>query len=363
MIDARLEGLETEERRHTLSTAAGWKLFAESEKRPKPPTLTRTDLDQMSAQSVRIYERARQVWHANIGPIATSAVKEAHASLQEAVDANAQDNGKARPSPVLDAHPGLGKTTVATSFAAVHHRDAISLYGERTPEGNRRVPVLYLSLDAQTTLRKVGAMMLRAFGHPVQSGNAQDLAVRAADCINGCRTTLIVFDDVHFLNLSRGEDRAVSNHFKWLANEIPATIFYVGVGLEHGGFFDEGLTPERSLYSQTARRWTRLTIEPFELRTPAGRQTWTSLLKTIEQDLVLIDKWPGMLAKDLHEYLFVRSSGNFQSLMTLIARGCTRAVASGAECLNEAVLDGVRNDEASERRRKEIATELRAVPA
>jgi hypothetical protein len=359
----QLNDLETEERRHPLSTADGWREFAEQPGRPRPPDLTRQEIEGLSTTDARRYSRARKVWHANIGPIATSAVISLHESLNEMVAANAQDNGKARPSPALDALPGLGKTTVATSFAALHHRTEIEVHGGRTPEGHRRIPVLYVSLDARTTLRKLGTMMLRFYGHPVTRGNAQDLAVRVADCINACRTSLIVFDDVHFLNLHRPDEMAVANHFKWLANEFPATIFYVGVGLEHGGFFDEGKTPDRSLYSQTARRWTRLTLEPFELSSSKGRRVWTSLLKAIESELVLADKWPGMLAKDLSEYLFVRSSGNFQSLMTLIARGCTRAVESGAERLDERVFDPVRNDEASERRRKEIAAELRMVPA
>ncbi len=359
----QLDHLETEERRHPLSTADGWREFAERPRRPRPPDLAREEIDRLSTRDARRYSRARKVWHANIGPIATSAVMALHASLDEMVAANAQDNGKARPSPVLDALPGLGKTTVATSFAARHHRAEIEIHGDRTPEGHRRIPVLYVSLDARTTLRKLGSMMLRFYGHPVRSGNAQDLATRVADCINACRTTLIVFDDVHFLNLHRRDELEVANHFKWLANEFPATIFYVGVGLEHAGFFDEGMTPDRSRFSQTARRWTRLTLDPFELSSPGGRRVWTSLLKAIEGELVLADKWPGMLAKDLSEYLFVRSSGNFQSLMTLIARGCTRAVENGAERLDEQVLDRVRNDEASERRRKEIAAELRMVPA
>jgi hypothetical protein len=74
----------------------------------------------------------------------------------------------------------------------------------------------------------------------------------------------------------------------------------------------------------------------------------------IERDLVLADSYPGMLANDLAEYLFARSTGHFASLMTLIMRGCRRAIASGQERLTATLLDGVKNDEAAERARKEL---------
>ena len=49
--------------------------------------------------------------------------------------------------------------------------------------------------------------------------------------------------------------------------------------------------------------------------------------------MVLADKRPGMIVDDLSDYLFARSTGHIGSLMTLINRGCQRAVRSGAENL------------------------------
>lgn len=66
-----------------------------------------------------------------------------------------------------------------------------------------------------------------------------------------------------------GHERNVSNHLKWLANELPVTFIYTGVGLAERRFFAEGLTGENAALTQTARRWTRLDPPPFEITSPA----------------------------------------------------------------------------------------------
>jgi hypothetical protein len=75
-----------------------------------------------------------------------------------------------------------------------------------------------------------------------------------------------------------------------------------------------------------------------------------------------------MVAGDLADYLFARSTGHFASLMTLIIRGCRRAVRTGTEKLTCDLLDQVRNDAAAEAARQELLAafdtgRLRARPA
>ena len=68
----------------------------------------------------------------------------------------------------------------------------------------------------------------------------------------------------------------------------------------------------------------------------------------------MADKRPGMLADELSDYLFARSTGHIGSLMTLINRGCQRAVRTGEEKLTTELLDKVRIDAASEKARHEL---------
>ena len=72
-----------------------------------------------------------------------------------------------------------------------------------------------------------------------------------------------------------------------------------------------------------------------------------------------------MIAGDLTEYLFARSTGHFASLMSLISRGCYRAVRTGAESLTAGLLDAVRIDQAAEDARGQLqaATTPRRPPA
>jgi hypothetical protein len=170
---------------------------------------------------------------------------------------------------------------------------------------------------------------------------------------------------VHFLDVTRRDGREVANHFKWLASVFPVTFLFVGVGLRARGLLDEGLAGADAAYSQTARRWNVLTIDPFEITTSAGQRIWRQLLLGIERELILARSWRGMIASDLPEYLFARSSGHFASLMSLISRGCYRAVRTGAESLTTALLDAVRIDQAAEDARGQLraAIETRVPPA
>ena len=77
------------------------------------------------------------MWHANLGPISTPQMMAFQADLDEIVEANRQDGDKVKGAAVLDAYPGLGKTTAAVTFGRSFHRRQIDLYG---PSTTRRPP-------------------------------------------------------------------------------------------------------------------------------------------------------------------------------------------------------------------------------
>jgi hypothetical protein len=64
--------------------------------------------------------------------------------------------------------------------------------------------------------------------------------------------------------------REVANHFKWLANVFPVTFLFVGVRLRARGLLDEGLTGADAAFSQTARRWDVLTVDPLQAGSKPG---------------------------------------------------------------------------------------------
>jgi len=150
----------------------------------------------------------------------------------------------------------------------------------------------------------------------------------------------------------------VSNHFKYIANEFPVTLLMVGVGLTAKGLFSEGDSFDDAPLAQTGRRTTPLGMQPFLIDTDQQREEWRHLLLAAERKLVLAGKFPGMLADELPDYLFARSTGHIGSLMTLITRGCQRAVRTGAERLDRELMDKVKNGAAAEKGRHELELAL-----
>ncbi|MFE2744190.1 ATP-binding protein [Streptomyces scopuliridis] len=343
------------ERAYSLSIKRGWNRYATEPDRVPPALLSTRELAALSSRARLEYEEHRAVWHANIGPIRTPQLHSVHEDLWNVLKSNRQDGDKVRPSVVIDAFPGLGKSTIATSFGRDFHRTQIDRYGPLTEDGQERVPVVRIQLTDRTNRRDFNSALCRFFTLPgYDSGNANQLGNRAADAILSCETKLIIVDDVHFLDMRRRDDRAVANHFKSLASTFPVTFLHVGVGLEARGLLDEGLGDDDEDLAQNGRRLTPLTVEPFEVKTEPGRRIWRDLLLAVEKSVVLANTHRGMIADELSDELFARSTGHFASLMALIARGCERAIKDGEERLTVDVLNRVKNDAAAEKARLDM---------
>ena len=339
----------------TLSRKEGFRDFVNAPVRVQPELLTARALGELSEQARAEYDARRRKWHANLGPFKTPQLAAIHDDLEDIVASNDQDGDKPKGAVAIDAYPGLGKTTAVLDFAKKFHLREIAENGAVTDSGGERWPVCRVGLAGNTGMVAFNKAMLGFYAHPGKSrGSADDYAYRALDCVLSCETKILIIDDLHFLRWRNTAGVEISNHFKYIANEFPVTLIYVGVDLDKRGlFFDGQATSDRAI-AQTARRTTKLSMGPFGIRTDRQRLHWHLLLLTVEQRVVLVNKRPGMLAHDLSDYLFARSTGHIGSLMTLINRGCWRAIRSGVECLDGDLLDEVKTDAGSESRRAEF---------
>ncbi len=339
----------------TLARKEGWQRFVNTAARIPPEPLNRTQLESLSEEAFDEYNRQRREWHANLGPIKTPQLAALHEDLWDIVDSNAQDGDKAKGAVAIDAFPGLGKTTSVLDFAKKFHRREVKELGAETNVGDERWPVCRVGLTGNTGMVEFNRAMLAFFAHPgMTRGNAAHYAHRALDCVLSCETKLLIVDDLHFLRWRNTVGVEISNHFKYIANEFPVTLVFVGVGLTKRGLFSEGHSYEDAVIAQSGRRTTKLNMLPFEIDNDASRREWRQMLLAIEQRVTLAEKRPGMLADELSDYLFARSTGHIGSLMTLINRGCQRAVRTGAESLSRELMDQVKNDAASEKARQEL---------
>lgn len=354
-----IEPFEGDDRQYTPTRLPGWLQEVNGPDRIQPPQFTRVQLADLSRRDLLVHDDNREVWHANIGPIDTPQLIALHDALAEIVESNRQDGDKTKPAALVDAYPGLGKSTAVRDYGRKLFRKQVALRGETTPSGDRRVPVIYIALSGNTQIRGLNAAICRFYGLPT-SGNTDTLAERAVDAVLSMKTAAIIIDDIHFLAGANSNSVRMANQLKYLANVFPVTLIYVGVGVQQRGVLREGFSGKQTELAQFGRRTTPLTLLPFQIEDDEGRQHWHTLLKTIEQKLVLAEKYPGMLARDLSDYLFARSTGHFASLMALINRGCLRAIRSGHERLDEDLMNQVKNDAAAEAARKELEAEIAA---
>lgn len=336
-------------------------LFAETPPRAQPEQLTLRQVKALSEQAKADRARRLRVWHANLGPFETPQLTDLHEDLWDIIDSNAQDGDKVKGAIAIDAFPGLGKTTAVMAFARRYHLREIAEKGRFTSDGHERLPVCRVGLTGNTGMKDLNRALLEFYGHPGRNrGTSAQMAYRALDCIQSCHCRLLIIDDLHFLRWGRTNGIEVSNHFKYIANEFPVTLLMVGVGLAAKGLFSEGDSYDNAPLAQTARRTTKLDMKPFRTNNDRHRREWRRLLLATERKLALADKFPGMLADELSDYLFARSTGHIGSVMTLINRGCQRAVRTGAERLDRELMDRVKNDVAAEKARRELELALEA---
>ncbi len=345
----------------TLARKEGWAAFVNAVPRQRPESLTRSAIRALGDAAANDYNLRRREWHANLGPLKTPQLAALHEDLWDILDSNLQDGDKAKGAVAIDSAAGLGKTTAALAFGKDFHLREVAERGPRTAEGDERWPVCRVGLTGNTTMKDFNLAMLEFFAHPgVTRGTAAQYIRRALDCVLLCDVRLLIVDDLHFLRWRLSSGVEISNHLKYIANEFPVTLLLIGVGLEAGGLLSEGRSYSDAVLAQTGRRTTVLDIRPFLVSTEEGRREWRQLLLAIEERLVLADTTPGMLAEHLSDYLYARSTGHIGSLMTLINRGCQRAVRTGTERLTASRLDNVKNDAAAAKARQGLDAAIRA---
>lgn len=349
---------------YSTATYEGWRRFAERQSPPRPEQLSFAAIGRFSEAERRRYNRARAIWHASI-LLRTPQVDQVHEQLEDLLGSNLQGPGFVRPAAAIDAPPSLGKSTTLDAFGRSFYLAEINEFGYHVDEHEdvMRLPVCKITLTGDMTIKGLHLLIDRFYAHPAATAASRgrmpsrDLAASAAECVRRHETRLILIDDIHFLNPRTENGEKVANELKWLANEYPATFLYAGVGLEAKSLFSEGQGKGGLALAQTGRRWKQLKLDPFDPTLRGGDQTWHDTLLAIERKLVLARMRQGMLT-ELHDYLYIRTTGVIGSLMQLIREGSTRAIRTGQEHLDEALLERVRIDDAAEKARGATAAKI-----
>lgn len=339
----------------STATYEGWQRYVEYDRGQMPDRLTRAQLQKLTDAARGEYNVSRTNWHANI-LIRTPQVDSVHEHLGDLVDSNAQGMGFVRPAAAIDSPPSLGKSTTMDTFGKAFYLAHMRQFGPYVDNDQDilRIPVCKITLPGEITIKALHLQIDRFYAHPTATTAdvrgrlpSRDLAASAAESVRRHATRLMLIDDIHFLNPRTENGEKVANELKWLANEYPATFVFAGVGLKARGLFSEGHGADGAALAQTGRRWTHLKVDPFDVTAPGGDQVWHDTLLAIERNLVLSHIRPGMLT-NMHDYLFIRSTGVIGSLMSLMRLGAARAVRTGREQLDEELLEKVLINDAAE---------------
>ena len=350
-------------RRELLSRYEGWRQFAEAPAIEPPERLSLKQVRALGDQAREEYEFRRGEFHSSF-LVKTPQNERLNVRLWDVADANQQGPDRVKGAAVIDAPPGLGKSTAVNAFGRAFHLKQIARHGRDLDDGQTlHIPVCRVGFAGNMTTRALNEAILNFYNHPSADASKsrylrnRNLAALAAESVMRHGTRLIIVDDVHFLKIHTDEGVAVANELKWLANEYPATFLFTGVNMMGTGLLSESKQSDQMAMSQTARRWTLLTLPPFAHPVGQDRRSWISLLGSIESRLVLANAGPAMLRAQA-DYLYTRSTGMIGSLFELIIRGSARAIRTGTEVLTRELLDDIEIDAAAESAREITAQEL-----
>ncbi|MDI3418804.1 hypothetical protein [Streptomyces luteolus] len=129
------EPFEGDDRQYSPTRLSGWLQEVYGPDRVQPEQLSRAQLAKLSRQALLVHNDHREVWHANIGPIDTPQLLALQADLGEIVESNRHDGNKTKPAALVDAYPGLGKSTAVRAYGCDLFKRQVDVRGETTPPG------------------------------------------------------------------------------------------------------------------------------------------------------------------------------------------------------------------------------------
>lgn len=328
-----------------LVTKEGWEVFVKKPN-PKPPMpceeevwkkLTPAERDEvwraLGRMERRRYDEARIDYISGLPTILLPQLATAHSQLLSITTANARRPPGARDAAVIDGDPQLGKSTMATSFGRDYERKLRAKHGwGRTVKGELYLPVVYVTMADDSTVKSINESIADFYGIPLRNKTKDDLTREIRSYAHRCGTSLILIDDIHFLDIGTKTGKLVNKHIKTLMNVIAATFVIIGVGVKQSKILTEGKSREAARLAQTQWRYSPIDVNPFAT---ADDNDLRALLRTLEDMLPLHGAYQGMLCQRLAKYLYERSDGVLGDLMELVRRGAITAIEKTSKAIEK----------------------------
>lgn len=333
-----------------IRTYEDWHAFVAKPVAVKPPMVSRAEYDAMSKTDRDNFNRARFLYHNAFGPIFVPAMEGIHDAALRLASQNLRAQPGARPGIIMDGISTVGKSTIAMQLGRRYERVMTKEHTiTRTPSGSVFVPVAFVSLPGEVSILNFNMILARFYNIPfAKSVRAEILTDQIKEHAADCGTSMVILDDIHFLQIKNRTHATVNKHIKSLANSISATFVYAGIKLNETGLLTEGLSKEKENYTQTGHRFKKFDLTPFDFRDARSKKEFLAVLTEFEKHLLLFNQKPQSLALELGQYIWKRTGGYMGPISTLIREGAALAIKTKSECLNLEVLQKIKLDYDSE---------------
>lgn len=333
--------------RPAITNYQEWRAFVEESVAARPTLLTLAEYRAMSDADRKPYNDERKRYHSRFGPLETPQLKNVHDEALRLAAINYGASPGARPGVILDGLGTVGKTTIVMHLGRKYERALrrkLKLPG-CFPNGDLFVPVVYISLPGDVTIKAFNWLVVEYFNIPApRSAREEWLTRQIVRIAKACGTSMFIVDDIHFVKMKNRTGETINNHFKFLANCISSTFVYAGINLEGTQLLSEGASREKAIFSQTKHRFKKYDINPYH----NGGTEYRSLLASFEHHLLLVKQEPGMLVDQLANYIHGRTAGYIGAISNLLREGANLAIDRGDERLSTRLLDQITLDHAAE---------------
>jgi hypothetical protein len=321
---------------------------------PDPGPRTRRQFEAMSTSEQSRYKRDRFAYAAEI-PIRQLASR--MRLYEELADERDQDiaagrhRSGAHPVSVINGHAGVGKSAILdtelaeTMQLAARYRWEDSASARRTRRTSTstagyepiwRPAVKYEATSGTTVLGIIEGLMTK-LRRPLGRKNPHALLTKALDESGTC---LVALDEVQRINF----DGKTGQHVHGFLRELSEQHCRVILGTTDARWvLDNPKRTKDSFGSATSlSRWVIRPVSALRFGELDEQREWMGVLRGFEDRLRLVGSpEPGWLHIDLAEYLWVVTEGHFNSLVRLLNQGYSRALRSGLERIDRALLERI----------------------
>lgn len=290
----------------------------------------------MSQEQQIVLNSQRIRYHSASNLLRTPDVQKIFTAIEMTMLVNQSAPAGAKRGIAIDGPPTAGKSTLVKMFA----RDYELAIRAKHPQlfldqgGDDYIPVVYLSVPSGATPKMLSASLAEYLALPISrsargGGNLNAITTVVLRALERCKASLVIIDDVHFLDCSQKDGKLSNDHLKNLANLCSASFVFAGVDIEVQGLFSEGRSAGRQ--TQTAGRFAVHRLQYHDLSTKENRTNWIRTIWSFEDNYRLFKHEPGSVAKTCWEYLYDRSGGRMSTVSALMRQAAVQAIISGDE--------------------------------